>query len=109
MLILFHPTRVADRSHKAVTFCPSQLTQQSQIPRCPRDAQRVLTLQYPALKASFLTLLLLSSRGISDSLPGKSASIERACEDTLAESGRVGVGRVRPERCVIFCRARARP
>src|SRR6266480_2377047 len=75
----------------------------------PRDAQRVLTHQEAGLKASFLTLLLPEGRALSDPLPVTSASIERAGEAPFAESGRVGAGRVRPERCVIFCRARARP
>ena len=38
------------------------------------------------MKASFLTLLLPEGRDISDPLPVKSASIERACEAPLVES-----------------------
>ena len=52
----------------------------------PRDAQRALTHQESGLKASFLTLLLPEGRDISDPLPVKSASIERAYEAPLAES-----------------------
>jgi len=38
------------------------------------------------LKASFLTLLVLEGRALSDPLPVTSACIERACEAPWAES-----------------------
>src|SRR5258708_4439275 len=52
---------------------------------CPRDAQRVLPQQCAGLRASFSALLFLYGSGISDLLPGKSKSIERACEGTSAK------------------------
>ena len=56
------------------------------VSRLPRDAQRVLPQQQSGLRAFFIAFLFREGREISDPLPGKSASIERACQGASAES-----------------------
>src|SRR5436309_10265021 len=73
-------------------------------PLFPRDAQRVLTHQEAGLKASFLTLLLPEGRAISDPLPVKSASIERAGEAPFAESASRCASRGHIEREIVINR-----
>src|SRR6266446_7530957 len=53
--------------------------------RAPRDAQRVLPQQQSGLRAFFIAFLFREGREMSDPLPGKSASIERAYQGASAE------------------------
>jgi hypothetical protein len=51
----------------------------------PRDAQRVLPQQQSSLRAVFIAFLFRDGREMVDPLPGKSASIERACQSASVE------------------------